>query len=150
MMFFKLIHLLSVLVWVGGMFFAYVVLRPAVVETLEPPQRLRLWDAVFRRFFLWVWLAVAALLLSGFWLIHLYGGFASVGRHVHIMLMLGLTMMALYGHVYFGCYKPFSREVAAQNWKVAGEWLGKIRKLVAVNLALGLLTVCVVMAGMWA
>jgi len=144
----KLIHLLSVLVWVGGMFFAYVVLRPSIVETLEPPQRLKLWNAVFARFFRWVWFAVGALLVSGFWLIHQYGGFANVAPYVHIMLALGLLMMAVYGHVFFGCYRPFSRHVANQSWKEAGEMLGKIRKLVAVNLALGLLTVCVVVIGM--
>ena len=52
---FKLIHHLAALIWVGGMFFAYVALRPAAMEVLDPPQRLRLWDAVFRRFFQWVW-----------------------------------------------------------------------------------------------
>ena len=89
----KFIHLLSVLIWVGGMFFAYVVLRPAAVEILEPPLRLRLWDSVFRRFFVWVWFTVAALLISGLYMIHLYGGMAQVGRHVHIMLALGVAMM---------------------------------------------------------
>jgi uncharacterized membrane protein len=146
---FKLFHLLAALIWVGGMFFAYVVLRPAAVEVLEPPQRLRLWDAVFRRFFVWVWGAVAVLLSSGFYMIYLYGGFAGVPRHVHIMLALGLAMMAIYGHVFFGCYLKFSRHVAKQSWKEAGEMLGKIRKLIAVNLSLGLLTVCVAAIGMY-
>jgi uncharacterized membrane protein len=148
MMLLKLLHLLSVLIWVGGMFFAYVVLRPAAVETLEPPQRLRLWDAVFRRFFNWVWVAIVALLISGVYMIYLYGGMAHVGRHVHIMLALGLLMIALYGHVFFAAYRKLSRHVAAQNWKEAGEMLGKIRKLVALNLALGLLTVSVAVIGM--
>lgn len=54
MLIYKLIHLLAAIVWVGGMFFAYMVLRPAAVEVLEPPARLRLWNVVFRRFFPWV------------------------------------------------------------------------------------------------
>jgi len=145
---FKLIHLLSVLIWVGGMFFAYVVLRPAAVKVLEPPQRLRLWDAVFRVFFFWVWAAVAALLSSGSGMIYLYGGFANVALHVHAMLATGLLMMAIFGYVYFGCYKPLSQHVANQRWKEAGEVLGKIRKLIAVNLALGLLTTGVAVIGM--
>jgi len=148
MMLLKLIHLLSVLIWVGGMFFAYVVLRPAIVEILEPPQRLRLWNSVFRRFFNWVWLSVGVLLGSGFYLIHLYGGMAYVAPHVHAMLTLGLLMTAVYAYVFFACYKPFSRHVGNQSWKEAGELLGKIRKLVAVNLTLGLLTVSVVVVGM--
>lgn len=144
----KLIHLFSVLIWVGGMFFAYVVLRPAIVEIPEPPQRLLLWDSVFRRFFNWVWGAIGALLFSGTYLICLYGGMAHVGPHVHVMLALGLAMIAIFSHVFFACYRPFSRHVANQRWMEAGELLGKIRKLVAVNLTLGLLTVSVALIGM--
>jgi len=145
---FKLVHLLATLIWVGGMFFAYVVLRPSAVEVLDPPQRLSLWNAVFIRFFNWVWAAVVVLLVSGFYLIYLYGGMAHVPRYVHIMLLLGLVMMAIFGYVFFACYVPLSLHVAKQRWKEAGEMLGKIRKLVAVNLTLGLLTVGVVVIGM--
>lgn len=148
LMLFKYVHLLSVLVWVGGMFFAYVVLRPAAVEILEPPLRLRLWNAVFRRFFSWVWIAVSLLLISGLYMINLYGGMTHVGHHVHIMLALGLLMIAIYAHVFFACYKAFRKEVASQNWKEAAALLGKIRKLVGLNLTLGILTVGVALIGM--
>ena len=144
---FKLIHLLAVVIWVGGMFFAYMVLRPSAVEVLEAPQRLRLWDAVFGRFFGWVWAVVAALLVSGFYMIYLAGGMANVPRYVHIMLALGLAMMVIFGYVFFACYVPFSLDVSNQRWKEAGEMLGKIRKLIALNLSLGLLVVCVVATG---
>ncbi|MGA7751017.1 MAG: CopD family protein [Gallionella sp.] len=150
MVIYKLIHLLAALIWVGGMFFAYVALRPAAVEVLEPPQRLRLWDAVFRRFFHWVWGTVAILLVSGFYMIFLYGGFFSAPRHVHVMLAVGLAMMVIYGYVFFACYVPLNLLVAKQRWKEAGDMLGKIRKLIALNLTLGLLTVCVdVMGAAW-
>jgi len=143
----KLIHLLAALIWVGGMFFAYVVLRPAAVEVLEPPQRLRLWDAVFRRFFRWVWGMVGVLLSSGFYMISLYGGFFSAPRHVYVMLASGLAMVAIYGYVFFACYAELNQHVAGQRWKEAGEMLARIRKLIAVNLTLGLLTVCVAVLG---
>ena len=144
---FKLIHLLAVLIWVGGIFFAHMVLRPAAAETLEPPQRFRLLDAVFHRFFRWVSGAIGAILVTGFYLIYLYGGIAHTARHVHIMLALGLVMMAIFGYVFFACYIPFSLQVAKQRWKEAEEILGKIRKLVALNLVLGLLTVSVAAVG---
>ena len=147
MVLFKLIHLLAVLIWVGGMFFAYLILRPAAVEVLDAPQRLRLWDAVFRRFFSWVWGAVAMLLISGLYMIYLYGGMLHVPLYVHIMLASGLTMMVIYGYVFFACYVPLSLHVANQRWQEAGEMLGRIRKLIAVNLTLGALTMCVVVVG---
>ena len=140
----KLVHLLSVVIWIGGIFFAYVVLRPSIVEVLEPPQRLRLWRAVFSRFFVWVWAIVFALPASGLYLIHLYGGMANVAPYIHIMLTLGLAMIAIFGYLYFACYKSLSLHVDNQRWQEAGAMLTKIRKLVATNLALGLITIAVV------
>ena len=81
-------------------------------------------------------------------MIYLYGGMAHVARHVHIMLAMGLAMMVIYVYVYFACYVPFSLLVAKQSWKEAGNMLARIRKLIAVNLALGLLTVSVAVIGM--
>src|SRR5574340_535419 len=144
---FKLIHLLAVLIWVGGMFFAHVVLRPAAAETLEAPQRLKLLDAVFRRFFNWVWGASGAILVTGFYLVYLYGGIARTVSHVHIMLASGLAMVAIFGYVFFACYVPFSLHVSKKRWNEAGEILVRIRRLVALNLVLGLLTIIVVAIG---
>ncbi len=144
---FKLIHLLAVIVWVGGMFFAYVVLRPAAVDVLQPPERLRLWDNVFRRFFVWVWSAVGVILATGLYMIYQYGGMAHAPHFVHVMLLLGLVMTGIYVYVFFACYVPLSLHVAKERWKEAGEMLGRIRKLVGLNLALGLLTVSVAAIG---
>jgi uncharacterized membrane protein len=140
---FKLLHLLAAVLWVGGMFFTYVVLRPAAVEVLQPPERLRLWNKVFQRFFAWVWAAIGMILVTGFYLIYQYGGMAHVAHHIHVMLLLGLVMTVIYAYVFFGLYIPLSLHVAKERWKEAGELLGKIRKMVAINLSLGVLTIIV-------
>lgn len=142
-----LLHMLAAVVWVGGMFFAYVVLRPVAVEVLQPPERLRLWDGVFRRFFGWVWGAIGLILLTGFYLVYQYGGLTHSPHHVHVMLLLGLVMIAIYTYVFFGCYVPFNLNVNHARWKEAGELLGKIRRLVAVNLTLGAITIAVAETG---
>lgn len=147
MSFMKLIHLLSIVVWVGGMFFAYVVLRPSAAEILQPPERLRLWDKVFKQFFNWVWLAVFLVLVSGFYTIYLMGGFAGLPMYINLMMLLGIIMMLIYVYVFFKCYVPFNRQVAKQEWPAAGAMLATIRKLVALNLSIGLLTVAVVIIG---
>lgn len=94
----KLLHLLSAVLWVGGMFFAYVILRPAAVDVLQPPERLRLWRNVFQRFFLWVWVAVGLILGSGLGMLNSYGGSAPL--YVHVMLGGGILMVLIYAHVY--------------------------------------------------
>ena len=141
------LHILGVVVWVGGMFFAYMALRPAAAELLEAPQRLPLWAATLKRFFGWVWLAVALILLSGFGMIAVYGGFAAVRWNVHAMFVLGLFMMGIFAHVYFASFARLCRFVAAQEWKSAGAALGQIRMLVGTNLLLGLLTIAVALIG---
>lgn len=143
----KLIHLLAIIAWVGGMFFAYVVLRPSAAEVLQPPERLRLWDKVFSRFFNWVWLAVFLVLVSGFYMIYLFGGLANLPLYINLMLLLAIVMTLIYVYVFFKCYVQFNRLVAKQEWPAAGAVLGTIRKLVGLNLTIGLLTIAVAMIG---
>jgi uncharacterized membrane protein len=143
----NVIHLLSALVWVGGMFFAYVVLRPAA-GALDPPQRLQLWAAVFGRFFPWVWAAIILLLLTGYWMvINIFGGFASSGVHIHIMHAVGLLMMLLFLHLFFAPYRRLKQAVDAAEWPEAGRRLAQIRLIVAINLSLGLIVVIVAAGG---
>ena len=134
-------HLFGVVVWVGGMFFAYVALRPAAVKTLQPPERLSLWRATFQIFFVWVWLAVALILTSGFYMIWRFGGFNAVPLNVWLMMIAGLAMTGIFTYVYFALYVRLSEAVTAQNWPAGALALAKIRILVGVNLMLGLITV---------
>lgn len=50
------LHVLAALIWVGGMFFAWMILRPAAVKA-HRACRLGLSVNVFQRFFVWVWVA---------------------------------------------------------------------------------------------
>lgn len=143
---FKFLHLASVLVWVGGMFFAYVCLRPVAAEQLQPPPRLTLWAAVFARFFPWVWVSVALILLTGLSTM-LAVGFAAAPLHWHLMLALGLVMSGIFAFVYFRPNQALRAAVAAQDWPAGGAALGAIRQLVGINLSLGVLTVLVATAG---
>lgn len=143
----KLIHLLSIVVWVGGMFFAYVVLRPSAAEILQPPERLRLWDKVFSLFFNWVWLAILLVLVSGFYMIYMLGGYANLSFYINLMLLMGITMTLIFVYVFFKCYVQFNRFVSKQEWPNAAAMLGTIRKLVGLNLSIGLLTVAVAIIG---
>ena len=141
------LHVLAALVWVGGMFFAYMALRPAA-GSLEPPQRLRLWAQVFGRFFPWVWAAIVVLLVSGYWMIfEVFNGFAGSGLHIHIMQAIGLLMMLLFLHLYFAPYRRLRQRVTDEDWAAAGTQLNQIRMIVAINLLLGLIVVAVASGG---
>lgn len=143
-----ILHVLSAVVWVGGMFFAYMVLRPAAADVLDAPQRLALWARVFSQFFIWVWFAIITLLLTGYGMLFaFFGGMAAAPIYIHLMQGAGLAMMLIFAHVYFAPYRRLRQAVAAQDWPEGGRRLGQIRQLVAINLMLGLLVVTVAAAG---
>lgn len=142
------LHVLSAVIWVGGMFFAYMALRPVAASLLEPPLRLTLWVQVFGRFFPWVWLSVALLLSTGLWMVFgFFGGMGGVRWPVHVMLLLGIIMMMIYLHVYFAPFRRLKQAVGANDWQTGGAQLATIRKLIAVNLSLGLVVVAFATVG---
>lgn len=141
------LHALAATVWVGGMFFAHMALRPSVAA-MEPPERLRLWSRVFPRFFAWVWGAVATLLATGYWMVlGERGGFSGIGFAIELMQGTGLVMAGLFVFLYTRPYRKFRVAVADENWPEAARHQGLIRRIVATNLVLGLLTVALGAAG---
>ncbi|NOS98162.1 MAG: hypothetical protein HOP25_06780 [Methylotenera sp.] len=140
------IHIISVIVWIGGMFFAYFCLRPAAVEVLEPPKRLPLWLATFKLFFRYAAIAVTLILTSGF-VMFLQVGFKAAPMSWHIMLTLGLIMSFVFAYVVFVLYPKLHTHCEASAWPAAGATLGSIRQLVAVNLALSVLTIAAAVLG---
>ena len=145
----KLVHVLSIIVWVGGMVFAHFFLRPAA-QSLEPPQRVRLMHDVLQRFFAAVTAAVVLVLGSGLWMIGRSakqvvqtGGVFSMPLDWTIMATLGLVMIAIFGHIRFALFRRLQRAVAASDWPSGAKALGNIRSWVGVNLALGVVIVVV-------
>ena len=142
-----ILHTLSAVVWVGGMFFAHQVLRPAAAS-LEPGLRLTLWSDVLCRFFAWVFAAIILLLLTGYSLVFaVYSGFGGVGLHIHLMQGIGILMMLLFFHLYFAPWRRFRAAVAGQDWAEGGRQLGQIRTIVTVNLVLGVIVVAIGSSG---
>lgn len=145
----KLLHVLSIVFWVGGMAFAHFCLRPSV-QLLEPPERLRLLHAVMKRFFAGVLVAALLALATGLWMI---GRVAkeSVQAGLNfampldwtVMATLGIVMIAIFGHIRFALFKRMSRAVAASDWPAAGAAMASIRLWVLINLVIGVLVIAI-------
>ena len=140
----KLTHVLSIIVWIGGMVFAHFFLRPAVAA-LEPPQRVRLMHDVLGRFFQAVLVLATLTLISGLWMIGRVakeavqsGGVFHMPLSWTVMATLGLVMVAIFGHIRFALFKRLKSAVALADWPAGGAALGAIRRWVMVNMALGL------------
>jgi len=141
------LHVLAAVLWVGGMFFAYVCLRPAA-GGLEPADRLALWRGVFDRFLPVVWGAVAVLLATGYYLVFgLYGGFDIAGHPVMAMHGIAWVMVVLFAVLYFGPYRALGAALDGGDVPAAAKALGRIRRIIAINLPLGLITVAIGSSG---
>ena len=133
------LHLLGTVVWVGGMFFAHMALRPAANELLEPPRRLPLLYRTLSGFFPWVWVSIALILGSGYWIfLGLWGGQA--GLYVHLMQGIGLLMTGIFTYIYFKPFRLMGRALQKHNFPLAGAQMVLIRRLIGTNLILGLIT----------
>jgi uncharacterized membrane protein len=137
------LHLLAAIFWVGGMAFAYWVLRPAA-GPLDPPARLPLWRRVFATFLPCVAVAIVVLLGSGYAMLSIYfGGFAAVPTYINVMQGLGILMVLLYLHLFFAPWKRFRRALDQGALPEAAKALNQIRQIVAINLALGIIVIIV-------
>ncbi|WP_223463187.1 MULTISPECIES: CopD family protein [unclassified Pseudomonas] len=138
------LHVLAALVWVGGMFFAWMVLRPAAITALEGPARLKLWVEVFQGFFRWVWVAVVLLPVSGVGMLNLhFTGFENAPRYVQVMMGLYVVMTALFIRIQALMLPELRTAVAGQDWPAGAAVLGRIRRLVGINLLVGLAVVAI-------
>ncbi|WP_310390171.1 CopD family protein [Roseateles sp.] len=140
------LHLLAAAFWVGGMAAIVFAVRPAAMQVLEaPPLRLQMLAATLGRFFKLVLIAIVVLLTTGLMMLALLGG--SAHWSVHLMLALGLLMMALFAHIRWALFPQLQRALTEQAWPNAGVALNAIRRWVNLNLGLGCLVFVIAVLG---
>jgi uncharacterized membrane protein len=135
----KALHLLCAVLWVGGLFFAFAVLRPSLAA-IDAQQRMLLQTQVFRRFFLVVWHAMPLIFVTGFGMLYLMGDLEHLAWQIHAMVGLGVLMAALFVTIVFGPWRRFRRTIDRTRMN---DSLNTMRKLIGVNLLLGLATVII-------
>lgn len=140
----KFFHLAAAIFWIGGMAFIMLALRPPVHASLQPPVRLPLMAAVLGRFFVVVWASIAALLATGFAML------APVGMKAaplgwHLMLGIGLVMVAIFAHIYFAPFRRLRQAVAAGDWPEGARRVGQVVLLAKINLGLGWIAIAAVL-----
>ncbi len=141
------LHVLSVIIWVGGMFFAYMILRPVAASELEPPLRLNLWRHIFNHFFPWVWAIIFIIPVTGILLSTPFGDFLSSPLYILIMTVLGSAMVIVFLYLYFTPFRKIKICLDNNDLPAAALQLNLIRKLVGTNTIIGIATVLVATAG---
>ena len=148
---FKLLHLSAAIVWMGGMTFMLLALRPATLSVMQAQARTLLMTEVWRRFFLIVLVAIAVLFATGG---HMLAQTFKASREATghgvvplgwmLMAGLGLLMLLIFAYLYFGCFQKFRSAVAATQWPEAARAAHRIHTLVVANFVLGWLAIAAV------
>ncbi|MCS7307735.1 MAG: CopD family protein [Aquificaceae bacterium] len=123
-------HILSAIVWVGGMIYSLLFLKPSLKELSQEEQRYKLMRAVFSRFFPAVWLSILLLFITGMGLWHGYRKDFSANPLFHTKLFLFALMTLIFAYIYFFLFRKGR--------------LSQIPNLIAVNLLLGILVLLVI------
>jgi uncharacterized membrane protein len=140
-------HLVAINVWVGGTFFAIVILGRAI-KNIAAAQQLIVWKLVLERFFTWAWVAVFILLTSGTWMVYsIYGGFDTIPVYIMLMGLIALLMISVFIYIYFFPYRQYKRLVQTNDVDSCIQKLAAIRFAGTINMILGLCVVVVIGSG---
>lgn len=145
----EFLHVLAVVLWIGGVFLLDLILAPLLERHVTPQEeRLALLYALFRRFFVWVWGAGAVLVLTGYWVFFQYfGGIHGKSTAVWGMVLLGTSMVLLALYIFFVPFLRMGRKVRKRDWAGAAREARTIRRLSTINLVLAIPTIFL---GVWA
>jgi len=142
-----ILHLIAINIWIGGSFFATIILGRAI-KHIETHQQLIVWELVLSRFFRWAWIAVFILLGSGGWMFyHLYARGLFAPLHVKLMGIIALIMVALFFFIYFVPFRQFKRVLQEEDVEACLRELSVIHVASTVNLVLGFCVVFVIAGG---
>lgn len=98
----QFLHLLFATLWVGGMIFNLVFLRPAIEHVTDKEAFLQ---RLYSRFFAAVWLSIIVLFLTGMYLWHGYRKDFSENTLFHFKLFLFSLMVLNFVYIYFFLFK---------------------------------------------
>jgi uncharacterized membrane protein len=140
------LHVLAVVVWVGGMGFMLFTLRPGLAP-LPPAERLGVLSRVLGRFLLAVGIAIVVIALTGGWLMTRYGGIGNAPWSVHVMIVLGVVMFVIYAWIMVRLNPRLQAAVRAADLPAAGALAERIRRWVVLNFALGVIVILAAVAG---
>lgn len=142
------VHVVAASLWVGGIFFSYVILQPAVSQALDPPARVKLWAATFEQYYRWALYAAVLLLISGYFLAYsLYGDYLAGGWRIWLMQALGILLMLNTLHARFAPFRRLQKTVINKDWARGAVYLTQLRKQLLGNLVLGLAIVIIASGG---
>lgn len=140
------VHQIGVLIWVGSLFFVRLILLPVTSTVKNHMVRMRLRLEAYKRMFRWGWVGLVLTLGSGLLLITSMES-VSLPLHVQVMASIAAIMFLLHLAGYLAFLLNMDVAVAEERLIGAAKNNFWIRKLIWVNLFLGLVAAILGAAG---
>ena len=89
----RALHVVAVVLWIGGVAFVSTVLIPAIRKMPSTENRLALFETLEHKFGFQAKLTTLVTGLSGFYMLYILNGWASIQWWVHLMLFIWILFM---------------------------------------------------------
>jgi uncharacterized membrane protein len=139
------VHLLSVIIWIGGSLFLVLVLLPITRQAMTPQESISFHQKVGKRFQVIVWICVGILLMSGIFNVLNRGAFTGYvfsDSYFKILAVKMFFFFILLGLMALHSFVLVPRMASLAEKGAAPEELGRIRKksvmVSAASLLIGL------------
>jgi uncharacterized membrane protein len=131
------LHILAIVVWLGGLFCMSVMVSPAGRD-LDATAIAFHWQRVLARFFTWAWIALLLIVATGIALVQVrFGGFSNMPALHRANTAIGVPAIALFAYVFLVPWRRYCRSIAKSEWSAAERLLGHVRIVLAIILVLG-------------
>jgi uncharacterized membrane protein len=133
------IHIVAIVVWLGGLFLMSLVVQPSI-RGLDSRLALSLWSRTLSRFMVWGSVSLIAIVASGIALVNLrFGGFSGMPTLHRLNMVIGIPAIALFAYVALVKWQRARRALARGDSIAAETSIRTIRRLMAIILAFGLI-----------
>ena len=132
------IHILAVIIWLGGLFFLVVVLGPSA-KALDAAGAPSFWHRTLSRSLAWGWLSLFVMVGTGIAMVFLvFGGYGYLPNIHRVNMAIGIPAIALYGYTSLMPWRQFSHAARSNDRVVAAKKFHQVRTLLATILVVAL------------
>ncbi len=84
----RVLHVLAIIIWIGGVAFVTTVLIPAIRKTQSPEDRLQIFEILESKFSFQAKFTTLVTGLSGFYMLHTMNGWSSMSWWIYLMIFV--------------------------------------------------------------
>ena len=91
----RVLHVIAVIIWIGGVAFVTTVLIPAIRKTQSPENRLQIFEILESKFSFQAKFTTLLTGVTGFYMLHIMNGWSSMQWWIHLMIFVWAIFTAV-------------------------------------------------------